>query len=151
MPIALPPEKPPPPVPMNRPFHFAVGMPIQILTLSPVGGWVVNALTRHISGLFGSTAADSIVVFGREIVNRLSHDLTGFALGISGLGGGGAGKAPNLTPPRAAAGGPTCGLGCPPLCSCPRIVAVRNSMVTEVKNNDRLFWLISPSVAVSGF
>jgi hypothetical protein len=73
---------------MKRPFQFDVGMAIQILTLSPAGGCVVIAATRHIAGLFGSTAADSIVVFGNATVARLSQDRTGFAPGMSAFGGG---------------------------------------------------------------
>src|SRR5215813_13325853 len=111
MPAAFPPEKPPPPVPRNRPFQFEVGIPTQIFTLSPVGGWVVIAVTRHIPGLLESTAADSIVVFGNEIVARLSHDRTGFALAMSGLGGVCAGAAPPRPIP---AGDSPCGASRPP-------------------------------------
>jgi hypothetical protein len=50
------------------------------------------AVTRHIPGLLESTAADSTVVFGNEIVARLSHDRTGFALAMIGLGAVGAGR-----------------------------------------------------------
>src|SRR5215471_8902113 len=87
MPAALPPESPPPPVPRNRPFQFDVGMPIQILTLSPAGGCVVTAVIRHRPGLAGSTTADSMVVFASATVARLSHDRTGFAFATTGLGG----------------------------------------------------------------
>ena len=45
---------------MNRPFQFDVGIPTQIRTLSPAGGWVVTAVTRQIPGLFGSTAAEAM-------------------------------------------------------------------------------------------
>jgi hypothetical protein len=38
-------------------------MPIQILTLSPVGGCVVIAVTRQMSGFAGSTTVDSMIVF----------------------------------------------------------------------------------------
>jgi hypothetical protein len=49
---------------------------------------VVIAVTRQIFGLFGSTAADSIVVFGSAIDARLSQERTGFASAISAFGGG---------------------------------------------------------------
>src|SRR5579863_1189525 len=90
-PAALPPTNPPPPIPRNRPFQFAVGMATQIFTLSPAGGCVVTAVTRHMPELDGSTAADSIVVLGRRAFGsasmaRLSQDRTGFALGTTGFG-----------------------------------------------------------------
>jgi hypothetical protein len=103
-PAALPPEKPPPPVPKNLPFQLVVGIAIQIRTLSPVGGCVVTAVTRQISGLLGSGAADSIVVFGSATVARLSHERTGLTVGINAFGAGCAGPAPRPGP------------GCP----CPR-------------------------------
>ena len=46
----------------------------------------MTAVTRQMPGLLGSTAADSIVVFGSATVARLSHDRTGFALGMAGFG-----------------------------------------------------------------
>src|SRR4030095_7117428 len=61
---AFPPENPPPPFPRKRRFQFFVGIAPQIRTLSPAGGCVVTAVTTHTFGLFGLTAADSIVVFG---------------------------------------------------------------------------------------
>jgi hypothetical protein len=61
-------------------------MPIQILTLSPLGGWVVIAVTRQMPGLAGSTAADSMIVFGRATIARLSQERTGFALAMAGFG-----------------------------------------------------------------
>src|SRR5215207_10553612 len=85
-PAALPPEKPPPPVPRKRPFQFAVGIAVQTRTLSPIGGWVVTAVIRHTPGLAGSTAADSIVVFGSVTVTRLSQERTGDALEMAGFG-----------------------------------------------------------------
>src|SRR6266436_1476475 len=97
MPAALRPESPPPPVPRDRPFQFAIGMLIQILTLSPAGGCVMNTVTRHTPGLAGSTTADSIVVFGSATVARLSQERTACALGTAGLGRalkGGAGAGP---------------------------------------------------------
>ncbi len=74
-------------MPRNRPFQFDVGIAIQIRTLSPAGGCVVMATTRQMSGLFASTAADSMVVFGSVTLARLSHDRTGFAFAMSGFGG----------------------------------------------------------------
>src|SRR6478736_3087213 len=85
--VALPPANPPPPVPRNRPFQFVVGIAIQILTLSPAGGCVVVAMTRQRLGLAASTVADSIVVSGSATLAKLSHDRTGLALAMSGLGG----------------------------------------------------------------
>src|SRR5690349_6010829 len=118
MPAALPPEKPPPPIPTNRPFQLEVGMPIQILTLSPAGGCVVMAVTRQIPGLAGSAAADSIVVFGSAILARLSQERTGFAAAMAGFGvapsGGCGGPAPRPPP----APGPPCATPRPPLCTC---------------------------------
>jgi hypothetical protein len=66
-------------------------MASQIFTLSPAGGWVVIAVTRHMPGFIGSTAADSIVVFGKATAARLSQVLTGFAFAINAFGGGPAG------------------------------------------------------------
>src|SRR6185295_15087620 len=103
--LGLPPTKPPPPFPRKRPFQFAVGIAIQIRTLSPAGGCVVVATTRQTPGLFGSIAAVSMVVLGSVTVARLSHDRTGLAFAMSGfggvcIGGGGAGG-----PPRPVCGG----------------------------------------------
>src|SRR5262245_15421035 len=108
MPAALPPENPPPPTPRNRPFQFDVGMPTQILTLSPAGGCVVIAVTRHMPGLAGSSTADSMVVFGSATIARLSQDRTGLALATAGFGTtpNGAGTAPRPAPAAGAAGGP---------------------------------------------
>ena len=86
-PVALPPENPPPPVPRKRPFQFAVGIAIQMRTLSPAGGCVVVAMTRQRLGFAASTVADSIVVSGSATFARLSHDRTGLAFAMSGLGG----------------------------------------------------------------
>ena len=69
------------------PFQFEVGMPTQMRTLSPAGGCVLTAVTRQMAGLFGSTAADSIVVFGSATLARLSQERTAFALAIAGFGG----------------------------------------------------------------
>ena len=44
------------------------------------------ATTRQMPGLFASSAAGSIVVFGSDTFARLSHDRTGFAFAMSGLG-----------------------------------------------------------------
>src|SRR5271165_4090556 len=73
-------------MPRKRPFQFAVGMPIQIFTLSPMGGCVVIAVTRQMPGFAGSTVADSMIVFGSATIARLSQDRTGFAFAIAGLG-----------------------------------------------------------------
>src|SRR5215471_15638587 len=118
MPAALPPESPPPPVPRNRPFQFDVGMPIQILTLSPAGGCVVTAVMRHMPGLAGSTAADSMVVLGRATVAKLSQERTGCALATAGLG-----RAPN--------GGPG---GAPRPATCPCPTAQTAEMIAAVQN-----------------
>src|SRR5262245_66610022 len=93
---------------MKRPFQFEVGMATQILTLSPADGCVVTAVTRQMPGLFGSTAADSMVVFGNATEARLSHVRTAFASGINDLGGGWAGAPPRPAPfpTPAAAGSP---------------------------------------------
>src|SRR5262245_48997368 len=103
---------------MNRPFQLVVGMAIQIRTLSPAGGCVVNAAIRQIPGLFGSTVADSMVVFGKVTEARLSQVHIGFALAIKGFGGGWAG------PPRPVALPPPAGAACgppprPPRCPWP--------------------------------
>ena len=67
-------------------------------------------VTRQIPGLFASTAADSIVVFGKAIDARLSQLLTGLASAINALGPGAgatfprpptAAAAPGAPPPRA--------------------------------------------------
>ncbi|HTW66096.1 MAG TPA: hypothetical protein VME17_15830 [Bryobacteraceae bacterium] len=57
-----------------------------MVTLSPVGGCVVVAVTRQMPGLAGSTAADSMAVCGRAIVARLSQQRSSFALAIAGFG-----------------------------------------------------------------
>src|SRR5688572_4939927 len=97
---------------MNLPFQFEVGIAIQIVTRSFIGGCVDIAVTRHIPGLFASRAADSIVVFGSVIVARLSQLLTGLASAINALGPGAgatfprpptAAAAPGAPPPRAPA------------------------------------------------
>jgi hypothetical protein len=95
-PAGLPPENPPPPTPWNRPFQFFIGNARKIRTLSPAGGCVTVAVTRH-AGLarsVSSTAAESIAVLASETDSRLSHDRAGAALGTSGLnvslGGAGA-------------------------------------------------------------
>ena len=77
-------------------------MATQILILSPAGGCVVTAVTRQTPGLLGSTAADSIVVFGNATVARLSQDRTGFALAIAGFGLTAAGAAPPRPAPAGA-------------------------------------------------
>src|SRR5207344_517107 len=64
-----------------------VGIAIQVRTLSPAGGCVVVAMTRQRLGLAASTVADSIVVSGSATLARLSHERTGLALAMSGLGG----------------------------------------------------------------
>ena len=46
------------------------------------------AVTRQTPGLFESTAADSIVVFGSATLARLSHDRTAFAFAMAGFGVG---------------------------------------------------------------
>src|SRR5262245_1262118 len=87
---------------MNLPFQLEVGMPTQIVTLSPAGGCVVIAVTRQMPGLFASSTADSIVVFGSFTFIRLSHVRTGFASGISAFGPGAtAGAAPPRPAPPA--------------------------------------------------
>src|SRR5262245_54195296 len=86
---------------MNRPFQFAVGIAIQMRTLSPIGGCVVMAVMRQRLGLFASTAADSIVVFVNTIDVGLSQVRTGFAPGMRAFGGGAVGPAPR--PPAAGA------------------------------------------------
>src|SRR5688572_3598282 len=99
-------------------------------TLSPIGGCVVMAVTRHTPGFAGSTAADSIVVFGSATVARLSHERTGLAFGIAGFGAGNAGPAPR-PPPRPATGAP-CGAPRPAggwPCPC---AAVTSSAITDV-------------------
>lgn len=58
----------------------------QIVTLSLEGGWVVTAVTRQMLGLLASTTADSIVIFGKATVARLSQERAGFALGIDAFG-----------------------------------------------------------------
>src|SRR5688572_16976073 len=90
---------------MKRPFQFDSGIATQIRTLSPAGGCVVTAVTRQRAGLFGSAAADSIVVFGSAISARLSQVRTGLAFGISALGGGPAGGPPRPGPATGAPGG----------------------------------------------
>ncbi|HUI57206.1 MAG TPA: hypothetical protein VLY04_19655 [Bryobacteraceae bacterium] len=50
---------------------------------SPAGGWVVTAVMRQKDGrepVAGSTAADSIVVFGNDTDVKLSHVRTGWPL-----------------------------------------------------------------------
>src|SRR5665213_1893656 len=71
---------------MKRPFQLDIGIATQMRTLSPAGGCVVIAVTRHTFALFASTFADSIVVFGRATIARLSQVRTGFAFGIAGFG-----------------------------------------------------------------
>lgn len=51
-----------------------------------MGGWVVIAVTRQMPGFAGSTAADSMIVFGSATIARLSQDRTGFAFAIAGFG-----------------------------------------------------------------
>lgn len=64
------------------------------------------AVTRHTLGLFASILADSIVVFGRATIVRLSQVRTGFEFGIAGFGvlpnGGCAGGAPFSADPLSA-------------------------------------------------
>src|SRR5262245_22258499 len=99
---------------MNLPFQFDVGMPTQIVTLSPIGGWVVIAVTRQMPAVFGSTAADSIVVLGNFTFRRLSQLLTGLASGMRAFGpGAGVRTAPRPAPPGPAAPrAPCCAGGC---------------------------------------
>src|SRR5688572_24536470 len=95
---------------MNRPFQLLVGIATQMRTRSPEGGCVVNACTRQTLGLAGSMAADSIVVFGRATVARLSHERAGLALAIAGFGGvcirGAGAKPPPPARPPGAPGAP---------------------------------------------
>src|SRR5688572_24527789 len=98
---------------MNLPFQFEVGMAIQIVTRSFIGGCVDIAVTRQMPGLFASTAADSMVVFGSVTVARLSQVLTGLASGINALGPGTGAAFPR--PPTAAAAP-----GAPPGAPAPR-------------------------------
>src|SRR5579872_2485472 len=71
---------------MKRPFQLDRGIATQIRILSPAGGCVVIAVTRHTSALFASTFADSMVVFGKATMARLSQVRTGLAFGIAGFG-----------------------------------------------------------------
>src|SRR5580700_7451944 len=70
---------------------------MKIRTLSPAGGWVTVAVTRHTS-LPGSTAADSMVVLGNAKERRLSQDRAASPVEKSGLGGMAGG--PGGGPPR---------------------------------------------------
>ncbi len=110
-PPAFPPTNPPPPVPTKAsvPVRGWDTYPDANLVAGD-GGCVVIAVTRQIPGFFGSTTADSIVVFGSATVARLSHDRTGLAFAIAGFGavcmnGGRIGAAPrppaSAAPPRA--------------------------------------------------
>src|SRR5262249_23247121 len=81
-PFGLPPEKPPPPTPSNRPFQPDMGSPMNTRMRSPADGWETTAVTRQNAGrapLAGSIAADSMVVFASVMVDRLSHVRSGCA------------------------------------------------------------------------
>src|SRR5438552_7196519 len=116
---------------MKRPFQFDIGIATQMRTLSPAGGCVVIAVTRHTLALFASTFADSIVVFGRATMARLSQVRTGFAFGIAGSGvlpnGGGVPRPPAGGAPLA----PPC---CAPLCITTRTIS---SAIARMGLNDR--------------
>ena len=88
---------------------------------------MVTAVTRQMPGLFGSTAADSIVVFGSATVARLSHDRTGLALGIAGFGGS------SPVRPPAASGAPA-----PPAHRAPTLLALAVAPATiSAASDDR--------------
>src|SRR5262245_44857020 len=70
------------------------------LTRSPADGCVTVAVTRH-EPSDGSIAAESIVVFGSEILARFSHGHTGVVSGKSGFGGASAARI-NAIAPRSA-------------------------------------------------
>jgi len=81
---------------------LVTGNPIQTFTLSPEGGCVTVAVTRH-QPFEGSIVADSIVVFGIDTFARLSHEHTGAALEKIGFGALSAARAKLIATKSAAA------------------------------------------------